>query len=320
MARTGSGKTAAFLVPMFERLKAPQAKTGARAVILTPTRELALQTMKFTKEVGSMSAAFLLTSHVFEEKRQLTVIFSVFCSHSWGNLPASKLPWSWVETGESHALMLSLPTLQTLSLGSLQDGYIISIWHLSTSDWTSKKICSFPVWTTSSLLFMKTPTCECFVLSLTMLSPFTLHYSHDVMCDSPQNHWYSWSSDARNPRDEPEAAKCGVRGVWRGRQVRSGIWHLKASYLNSNVRLICVCVWLWRCSSPPSAGCLKWVSPSSFRKSSGGFPRPGRLCCSPPRCPSCWWSLPERVRFQTAVCPDVRFVHHIKLLEVIAVV
>ncbi|TNN81186.1 ATP-dependent RNA helicase DDX54 [Liparis tanakae] len=52
MARTGSGKTAAFLVPMFEKLKAPQAQTGARALILTPTRELALQTMKFAKELG----------------------------------------------------------------------------------------------------------------------------------------------------------------------------------------------------------------------------------------------------------------------------
>lgn len=52
MARTGSGKTAAFLVPMFEKLKAPQAQTGARALILTPTRELALQTMKFTRELG----------------------------------------------------------------------------------------------------------------------------------------------------------------------------------------------------------------------------------------------------------------------------
>ncbi|XP_066515785.1 ATP-dependent RNA helicase DDX54 isoform X2 [Hoplias malabaricus] len=55
MARTGSGKTAAFLVPMFERLKAPQAQTGARALILTPTRELALQTMKFTKELGKFT-------------------------------------------------------------------------------------------------------------------------------------------------------------------------------------------------------------------------------------------------------------------------
>lgn len=55
MARTGSGKTAAFLIPMFEKLKAPQAQTGARALVLTPTRELALQTMKFTKELGKFT-------------------------------------------------------------------------------------------------------------------------------------------------------------------------------------------------------------------------------------------------------------------------
>lgn len=43
MARTGSGKTAAFLIPMFEKLKIRTAKAGARALILSPTRELALQ-------------------------------------------------------------------------------------------------------------------------------------------------------------------------------------------------------------------------------------------------------------------------------------
>lgn len=52
MARTGSGKTACFLIPLFEKLKARQAKTGARALILSPTRELALQTLKFIKELG----------------------------------------------------------------------------------------------------------------------------------------------------------------------------------------------------------------------------------------------------------------------------
>ncbi|NWV01245.1 DDX54 helicase, partial [Upupa epops] len=54
MARTGSGKTACFLIPMFERLKAPS-QAGARALILSPTRELALQTLKFTKELGKFT-------------------------------------------------------------------------------------------------------------------------------------------------------------------------------------------------------------------------------------------------------------------------
>ncbi|NXW23246.1 DDX54 helicase, partial [Circaetus pectoralis] len=54
MARTGSGKTACFLVPMFERLKAPS-QAGARALVLSPTRELALQTLKFTKELGKFT-------------------------------------------------------------------------------------------------------------------------------------------------------------------------------------------------------------------------------------------------------------------------
>ncbi|XP_051489574.1 ATP-dependent RNA helicase DDX54 isoform X2 [Apus apus] len=54
MARTGSGKTACFLIPMFERLKAPS-QAGARALVLSPTRELALQTLKFTKELGKFT-------------------------------------------------------------------------------------------------------------------------------------------------------------------------------------------------------------------------------------------------------------------------
>jgi ATP-dependent RNA helicase DDX54/DBP10 len=52
MARTGSGKTAAFVIPMIERLKAHSAKIGARAIILSPSRELALQTVSVVKEMG----------------------------------------------------------------------------------------------------------------------------------------------------------------------------------------------------------------------------------------------------------------------------
>ncbi|KAJ8651744.1 hypothetical protein O0I10_012691 [Lichtheimia ornata] len=52
MARTGSGKTAAFLIPLLERLKTHSAKVGARALVLSPSRELAMQTQKVCKELG----------------------------------------------------------------------------------------------------------------------------------------------------------------------------------------------------------------------------------------------------------------------------
>lgn len=52
MAKTGSGKTACFLIPLFEKLKSRNASSGARALILSPTRELAIQTFKFFKDLG----------------------------------------------------------------------------------------------------------------------------------------------------------------------------------------------------------------------------------------------------------------------------
>ena len=46
-ARTGSGKTAAFVLPLLHRLFGnPQPRTDTRALILLPTRELAQQTLK----------------------------------------------------------------------------------------------------------------------------------------------------------------------------------------------------------------------------------------------------------------------------------
>ena len=52
MARTGSGKTAAFVIPMIARLKTHSPRVGARALVVSPSRELALQTLKVVKELG----------------------------------------------------------------------------------------------------------------------------------------------------------------------------------------------------------------------------------------------------------------------------
>lgn len=52
MARTGSGKTAAFLIPMLEKLKEHSKKIGVRALVLSPTRELAVQTLRFAKSLA----------------------------------------------------------------------------------------------------------------------------------------------------------------------------------------------------------------------------------------------------------------------------
>ena len=42
-AQTGTGKTLAFVLPMLESLTAKPAQPGINAVILSPTRELAIQ-------------------------------------------------------------------------------------------------------------------------------------------------------------------------------------------------------------------------------------------------------------------------------------
>jgi ATP-dependent RNA helicase DDX54/DBP10 len=43
MARTGSGKTCAFLLPMLQKLKCHDDKAGVRAIILSPTRYFLLK-------------------------------------------------------------------------------------------------------------------------------------------------------------------------------------------------------------------------------------------------------------------------------------
>lgn len=55
MAPTGSGKTAAFIVPMLQRLRQHLPGAGVRALVLSPTRDLAIQTLKFVKQLGKFT-------------------------------------------------------------------------------------------------------------------------------------------------------------------------------------------------------------------------------------------------------------------------
>ncbi|KAF3357264.1 hypothetical protein VdG1_05922 [Verticillium dahliae VDG1] len=74
MARTGSGKTAAFVIPMIERLKTHSAKFGARALIMSPSRELAIQTLRVVKDFNKgtdLKAALVVGGDSMDEQFSL---------------------------------------------------------------------------------------------------------------------------------------------------------------------------------------------------------------------------------------------------------
>src|SRR5882757_1879659 len=51
-AQTGTGKTAAFSIPLLQKLSAQQGKSGIRGLILAPTRELAIQVAENVNQYG----------------------------------------------------------------------------------------------------------------------------------------------------------------------------------------------------------------------------------------------------------------------------
>src|SRR5258705_1532781 len=54
-AETGTGKTAAFLLPIIQKISSP-ARPGIRVLVLAPTRELALQIQKNYGELNRVKA------------------------------------------------------------------------------------------------------------------------------------------------------------------------------------------------------------------------------------------------------------------------
>jgi len=77
-AKTGSGKTLAFIVPILERLYHQRwaAEDGLAALIISPTRELAMQIMQVLRKVGAghySLAAGLVTGGIsfLEEQKNI---------------------------------------------------------------------------------------------------------------------------------------------------------------------------------------------------------------------------------------------------------
>ena len=52
MARTGSGKTAAFLIPTIAKLKEHSTRVGIRCVVISPTRELTMQSYQMSRQLS----------------------------------------------------------------------------------------------------------------------------------------------------------------------------------------------------------------------------------------------------------------------------
>lgn len=73
-AKTGSGKTLAFLIPMLERLYLNKwgPMDGLGAVVISPTRELAVQTFGMLRDIGryhNFSAGLVIGGKSLKEER-----------------------------------------------------------------------------------------------------------------------------------------------------------------------------------------------------------------------------------------------------------
>jgi len=68
-AKTGTGKTAAFTIPLVDRLEQHSEVVGARALIIVPTRDLAMQTLAVVKDMTrftDLRKTLIVGGHTYE--------------------------------------------------------------------------------------------------------------------------------------------------------------------------------------------------------------------------------------------------------------
>lgn len=81
-AKTGSGKTLAFLLPILDKLHSQKwtRDDGLGALIISPTRELALQIFKVLKQVGkkhTFSAGLLIGGKDFKQEQERVAFMNI---------------------------------------------------------------------------------------------------------------------------------------------------------------------------------------------------------------------------------------------------
>lgn len=159
-AETGSGKTLAFLVPVLERLylEGWSVNDGLGALILSPTRELAIQTFQILRKIGSwhtFSAGLIIGGKDLQSERSAIARMNILVAtpgrllqhmdqavgFEWGNLQLLVLDEAdrILDLGFSKtvdAIVRSLPSSdqrQTLLLSATQTDSVESLARLSLS-------------------------------------------------------------------------------------------------------------------------------------------------------------------------------------------
>ena len=75
----GSGKTAAFIIPLIEKLKERKSTTGVRGIVLSPTRELAYQSYHVCQKLShftTLQSCIIVGGESIEAQKNPDIIFA----------------------------------------------------------------------------------------------------------------------------------------------------------------------------------------------------------------------------------------------------
>ena len=121
-AQTGTGKTLAFLLPLLDRLSKQNNLPGVRALILSPTRELAIQTNETFLKIaaGTGLRAAVVVGGLNEERQLLAIRKGAQVLIATPGRLSDFLDRKLVKLGAAHTLILDEAD-RMLDMGFLPD-------------------------------------------------------------------------------------------------------------------------------------------------------------------------------------------------------